>query len=133
MPNPEAYEHDMDLREEKEKQRTALILLRDLSNTDESFGNKFQTELTKIGGLSIPPISRLEARASSSRTTTSGGFRSSSTRIYSTSTSRGGVGGGYYQQVQGSGGGHVSDSVVVMELGTSTTPNSRAKTAMTAT
>ena len=31
VPNPEVFEHDMDLREEKEKQRSALIRLRELS------------------------------------------------------------------------------------------------------
>ena len=37
VPNPEAFEHDMDLREEKEKQRSALIRLRELSQADEEF------------------------------------------------------------------------------------------------
>ena len=133
VPNPEAYEHDMDLREEKEKQRAALIQVRELSNTDGDFGSKIHNELTKMG-LSIPPISRLEARATSSRTATSGGgFGTASTRIHSTSTSRGNTS-GYYgggSQVQV---GHVSDSVVVMELESSRTDSSsRAKTAMTAT
>ena len=35
VPNPEAFEHDMDLREEKEKQRSALIRLREISQADE--------------------------------------------------------------------------------------------------
>ena len=158
VPNPEAYEHDMDLREEKEKQRTSLIQVREISMRDENFGNKIQSALTNFG-LSIPPVSRLEARASRSKSaTTTGGYRSASTSVYSTTTgginSRGDTSGGdftgflkkfhrniwisrvfflissgYYRQDQG------SDSVVLMEVGaTRTTPNSgRAKTAMTAT
>ena len=133
VPNPEAYEHDMDLREEKEKQRTSLIQVREIAMRDENFGNKIQSALTNFG-LSIPPVSRLEARASRSKSaTTTGGYRSASTSIYSTTTgginSRGDTSGYYRQDQQG------SDSVVLMEVGaTRTTPNSgRAKTAMTAT
>ena len=40
VPNPEAFEHDMDLREEKEKQRSALIRLRELSQADEEFSER---------------------------------------------------------------------------------------------
>ena len=98
MPNPEAYEHDMDLREEKEKQRTSLIQVREISMRDENFGNKIQSALTNFG-LSIPPVSRLEARASRSKSaTTTGGYRSASTSVYSTTTgginSRGDTSGG---------------------------------------
>ena len=98
VPNPEAYEHDMDLREEKEKQRTSLIQVREISMRDENFGNKIQSALTNFG-LSIPPVSRLEARASRSKSaTTTGGYRSASTSVYSTATgginSRGDTSGG---------------------------------------
>lgn len=94
VPNPEAYEHDMDLREEKEKQRTSLIQVREISLRDENFGNKIQSALTNFG-LSIPPVSRLEARASRSKSaTTTGGY----TSVYSTTTgginSRGDTSGG---------------------------------------
>ena len=95
VPNPEAFEHDMDLREEKEKQRSALIRLRELSQADEEFSERVQSYLAKVG-LVIPPISRLEARATSSRTGTgSGGYGTTSTRGYISTTSASSRGGGY--------------------------------------
>ena len=93
--NTEAFEHDMDLREEKEKQRSALIRLRELSQADEEFSERVQSYLAKVG-LVIPPISRLEARATSSRTGTgSGGYGTTSTRGYISTTSASSRGGGY--------------------------------------
>ena len=92
---------------------------------DEEFSERVQNYLAKVG-LAIPPISRLEARATSSRTTTGNG--SSSTRGYiSTSASSRGAGGGYRQV-----GGHASDSQVVFEtVGAGpTNGNQRAKTAL---
>ena len=56
VPNPEVFEHDMDLREEKEKQRSALIRLRELSQERVLFYlghfNKFQ--LTVLYQFQIP-------------------------------------------------------------------------------
>ncbi len=111
VPNPEAYEHDMDLREEKEKQRAALIRLRDLSQADNNFSDRVHEFLTR-SGVAIPPVSRLEARATSSRVATSGGYNSTSSRVWSTGTSGSSRHGAGYRAA----GGHDSDSVVVMEL-----------------
>lgn len=123
VPNPEAFEHDMDLREEKEKQRSALIKLRELSQADNDFSNRVQEFLCKVG-VAIPPISRLEARATSSRGTTSGGGGYQTTSR-GWSSSGGSSRGGYR--------GHVSDSVLVMELSGTASGNAaagrRAKTA----
>jgi chromosome segregation ATPase len=120
MPNPESFEHDMDLREEKEKQRSALLQIRELSNTDTTFNYRVQEDLGRLG-LCIPPISRMEARATSSRTSR----LTASTRIATAGSSRS----GFYRQ----DGGHVSDSVVVMELdvGGGSSDQGRSKTAMT--
>ena len=56
VPNPEVFEHDMDLREEKEKQRSALIRLRELSQERVLFYmrhfNKIQ--LTVLYQFQIP-------------------------------------------------------------------------------
>ena len=122
VPNPEAYEHDMDLREEKEKQRGALILMREISHADPNFSQRVQDNLSKLG-LCIPPISRLEARATSSRGT-SGGYATASTRIVSTSSSNAGVN-GHFRTV---GNGHASDSMIVYGAPGS---GGRSKTAMT--
>ena len=127
VPNPEAYEHDMDLREEKEKQRGALILMREISHADPNFSQRVQDNLGKLG-LCIPPISRLEARATSSRGT-SGGYATASTRIVSTSSSNGinGVNGHFRTSTVGNGG-HASDSMIVYGAPGS---GGRSKTAMT--
>ena len=123
VPNPEAFEHDMDLREEKEKQRSALIRLRELSQADEEFSERVQNYLSKVG-LVIPPISRLEARATSSRTTTSGGYGTTTTRGYISTASASSRGAGY----------RASDSQVVFETvgngANNGNGNGRAKTAL---
>ncbi len=122
VPNPETYEHDMDLREEKEKQRAALIRLREISDLDQVFHKKVQDELSRMS-LCIPPVSRLEARAISSRAT-----RAASTirSAAATSSSK-----GMYRP--DTTGGHNSDSVLIMELAETSgrgQQGDRAKTAI---
>ena len=51
---------DMDLRAEKEKQRSALIKLRELSSADREFADKCESLVIKGLGLSPPVLSRLE-------------------------------------------------------------------------
>ena len=67
-PNHEAYELDMDLRTEKEKQRGALIKLRELSTADPDFSTSCQVEVDRLG-LTVPTLTRLEMRSAN---TTSG-------------------------------------------------------------
>ena len=50
----------MDLRAEKEKQRSALIKLRELSSADREFADKYDALVIKGMGLSPPVLSRLE-------------------------------------------------------------------------
>ncbi len=109
LPNPDTYEHDMDLREEKEKQRTALIRLREISNVDQSFQKKVHEELAKLN-LCIPPVSRLEARATSSRTITR-----PSTMVSTGVASSAGSRGIFRPEKE-----YVSDSVLVMDLSEAT-------------
>ena len=123
VPNPEAYEHDMDLREEKEKQRGALILMRELSHADPNFNQRVQDNLSKLG-LCIPPVSRLEARATSTRGSTSGGYATASTRFVSSTASSSG---GHFRTVQN--GGHASDSTMIVYGAPGS--GGRSKTAMT--
>ena len=109
VPNPEAFEHDMDLREEKERQRSALIKLRELSQADIDFNHSAQATLAKVGVV-IPPISRLEARATSSRMTSTASSARGTTAggwAHSASSSQG------YRQGQSVSG----ESVVLMETG----------------
>ena len=54
---------DMDLRAEKEKQRSALIKLRELSSADREFSDKCEDLVINGLGLSPPVLSRLEMQA----------------------------------------------------------------------
>ena len=56
---------DMDLRAEKEKQRSALIKLQELSSADKEFADKCEAVVNKELGLRPPVLSRLEMQANS--------------------------------------------------------------------
>ena len=58
VPNPEVFEHDMDLREEKEKQRSALIRLRELSQERVLFYLRHFSKIQLTGALSISNSTR---------------------------------------------------------------------------
>ncbi len=65
MPEAELYEQDMDLRSEKERQRSAMIKLQELSSADRQFGASCNEATQKIG-LSAPAMTRLEMQVASS-------------------------------------------------------------------
>ena len=65
-PNSSAYEHDMDLRAEKEQQRGVLLKLRELGLADPDFAASCQVAVLDQLGLAAPTLSRLELRSSSS-------------------------------------------------------------------
>ena len=54
---------DMDLRAEKEKQRSALIKLQELSAADKEFADKCEAVVNKDLGLRPPVLSRFEMQA----------------------------------------------------------------------
>lgn len=87
--NAHQYEHDMDLRTEKEKQRGTLIKLRELSIGDPKFSTSCQSQIEKLG-LPLPTLSRLEMQSSSGyqrRSFSASRDNLSSTRSSATKTS----------------------------------------------
>ena len=56
--NPDFYEMDMDLRGEKEKQRSVMLKLREISGVDPEFSSICISYLEKIG-FNIPTLNRL--------------------------------------------------------------------------
>ena len=56
--NPDFYEMDMDLRAEKEKQRSVMLKLREISGVDPEFSNMCIAYLEKVG-FNIPALNRL--------------------------------------------------------------------------
>merc|ERR1719471_465738 len=62
----EMEEQDMDLRTEKEKQRSVLMKLKEISTVDDSFSHACQENIGKIGFV-LPTASRLTSQSSSKR------------------------------------------------------------------
>ena len=61
----------MDLRTEKEKQRSVLIKLKEISSVDDSFSNTCQEKIHKIGFV-LPTANRLTSTATSAKRTNAG-------------------------------------------------------------
>ena len=122
-PGADAYERDMDLRAAKERQRAAMIKLRELSLASSeggAFAAACRAETERIG-LAAPAVSRVEA-----------GTTAAAAMSRSASVSRGingGGGGGFYRGRRSSSGSRATaaaavaavaptTSVLVMELAT---------------
>jgi chromosome segregation ATPase len=95
IPDADTFEYDMDLRYEKEKQRSALIKLRELSEADEVFSAKYQATVDGLG-LAAPTLSRFETQpaASRSRSISRNSVRYSATPV----ATLGGGGGSFYRR-----------------------------------
>lgn len=110
-PNGDIYEQDMDMRAEKEKQRGALIKLRELALVDEKFGHHCQGVIERLG-LVVPTMSRLEiqtlSRARRSHSVTSHLSSAGSNQLYRRS----------HRRSSSSSGGtkRVNSSMIVMEV-----------------
>ena len=107
VPNIEVYEQDMDLRAEKERQRGALIKLRELSIADANFSVACQAEMERLR-LTVPTLSRMEMRAVSS----GGSRRSASASRLNTAEAAG----FYRKRSVSSRGGVAPGSVLLMEM-----------------
>lgn len=94
---------DMDLRTEKEKQRSVLIKLKEISSVDESFSSVCQQNIQKLG-FTLPTASRLTssvsrrralASTSSAMATSSGAnanlFRTSTAKTATSSVEEGAI------------------------------------------
>ena len=88
-PNADAYERDMDLRSERERQRTALLRLNELSRNssdlESSSSTSFPNECQKLIlglGLVVPELSRIEKIASSSSSSAGRRIRTASSTSY---------------------------------------------------
>ena len=65
MMKPMGFLQDMDLRAEKERQRSALLRLRELSSAaDREFADKCESLVVRGLGLTPPVLSRLEMQVS---------------------------------------------------------------------
>ena len=69
--NPDFYEMDMDLRAEKEKQRSVMLKLREISGVDIEFSSMCISYLEKLG-FNLPALNRLTTPGMTGRGTRKG-------------------------------------------------------------